>query len=65
MNSSKSTTVKDKERTNFFAKITPVNITINKKKNLTELPFGWGDGEPPTPDDEYEYKEPPQNSTAK
>ena len=33
----------------------PVSITIQKKKNsIIELPFGWGEGEPPTPEDEEE-----------
>jgi hypothetical protein len=54
MNSSKSAPVFSSIRKNFINKITPINIEFNKKKNLTELPFGWGDGEPPTPDDEIE-----------
>ena len=54
MYSSKSTPVLSSIRTKFINTITPIKIEFNKKKNLTELPFGWGDGEPPTPDDEIE-----------
>ena len=34
-------------------RIYPV-IIETKKKQTPELPFGWGDGEPPTPDEEFE-----------
>lgn len=37
----------------FLSRIRPVITETNKSQN-PELPFGWGDGEPPTPDQEFE-----------
>jgi hypothetical protein len=38
---------------NLFNNFRPLPIVIKKtQNNITELPFGWGDGEPPTPEDE-------------
>jgi hypothetical protein len=62
MNSSKSTPVLSSIRKKFINKITPINTVFNKKKNLTELPFGWGEGEPPTPEDEEVELETPKNN---
>jgi hypothetical protein len=39
--------------TNSFNSIRPLPIVINKSQNnIKKLPFGWGEGEPPTPEDE-------------
>jgi len=64
MDSSKPTTVvSTKKPFSLLNKIRPIKIVVNKKENLKGLPFGWGEGEPPTPDDEFEYIEPSTNST--
>ena len=65
MNSSISTTIiNTKKPFSLLNKFRPIKIIVNdKKENLKELPFGWGEGEPPTPDDEIEYIEPSTNST--
>jgi len=35
----------------------PQPIVVKKKeKNTMELPFGWGEGEPPTPPEEEDVK---------
>ena len=42
------------ERPKSFNIFRPLKIMITTKtnNNTNELPFGWGEGEPPTPDDE-------------
>ena len=37
----------------IFNRIRSLHIKIKiDDKNIRELPFGWGEGEPPTPDEE-------------
>ena len=60
--SSNSETVTNNKPNSLFNRLIPKKIVINKKENLKELPFGWGDGEPPTPDEEYENLEAQKNN---
>lgn len=39
----------------IFNRIKPLQIKIKiNGKHIRELPFGWGEGEPPTPEEEEE-----------
>jgi hypothetical protein len=60
--SSNSETVSINKPTSLFNRLTLKKFVIDKKENLKELPFGWGDGEPPTPDEEYENLEAQKNN---
>ena len=40
-----------------YNEIRPLQININiTGNNIRELPFGWGEGEPPTPEEEEDLK---------
>ncbi len=48
-----TTPVLDGGISKIFNRIRSLHIKIKINEiNIRELPFGWGEGEPPTPDDE-------------
>tara|TARA_B100001758_G_scaffold171495_2_gene148444 strand:+ start:43078 stop:43278 length:201 start_codon:yes stop_codon:yes gene_type:complete len=50
---SKTTPTLDGVISKIFNRIRPQQINIKiDGEHIIELPFGWGEGEPPTPEDE-------------
>ena len=57
MPESNPTPVLKTDTTNKFIKFRPLQILLNiNGNNIRELPFGWGEGEPPTPEEEEDLK---------
>tara|TARA_X000001036_G_C20600702_1_gene774813 strand:+ start:1089 stop:1271 length:183 start_codon:yes stop_codon:yes gene_type:complete len=55
MPETKNTSNLDGAISKIFNRIRPLHINIKiDDKQIKELPFGWGEGEPPTPDEEDE-----------